>query len=419
MWPIESFSFETRHHDCISAIFSCTPAKSGASSVRVVSRASIPQELVSAAYLRGDLQFFENRLKLVGGVRVEQTNIEAYGPLTDPTRYVRRDAQGQPILVGGRPQPIATDPLQISQLTFLDRGAQAKKEYLRWFPSINASYNVRENLIARAAWYTSIGRPDYNQYAGGVTLPDPGNPMPADQITVSNVAIKPWSARTVNARLEYYFEGVGQFSVGAFRRDFENFFGQTRFDPTPEFLALYNLDPAVYGNYEVATLHNIESTVRMQGLNVNYKQALTFLPAWARGVQVFANGSAQRLLGPAASNFPGFVPRSGSWGASLSRNRYNLRANWNYTGRQRRNAIAVAPGIEPGTFTWFAKRLNLDLNVEYYFYKRFAVFANLRNVSDTPLQDTEVYGPSTPEHAQFTQRTQTGSLWMFGLKGTF
>ena len=39
------------------------------------------------------------------------------------------------------------------------------------------------------------------------------------------------------------------FSVGAFRRDFENFFGSTMFDATPEFLALYGLDPALYGRY--------------------------------------------------------------------------------------------------------------------------------------------------------------------------
>ena len=51
----------------------------------------------------------------------------------------------------------------------------------------------------------------------------------------------------------------------------------------------------------------------------NYKQALTFLPHWARGVQVFANASAQRATGPRSANFAGYVPRSGSWGISLTR----------------------------------------------------------------------------------------------------
>jgi len=378
------------------------------------------EELISSAYIRGDLSLFDRRLKLVGGVRAEQTNIEAEGPLTDPSRNIQRNAQGQPILgANGRPLLITTNALQTSVLTYLDRGAKAEKEYLRLFPSLNASFNLREDLIARAAVYTSIGRPDFNQYAGGVTLPDTESPPASNnRITVSNVGIKAWSAKTFNTRLEYYFKGVGQLSIGAFRRDFENFFGATVITPTPEFLQLYDLDPTIYGDYDVATQFNIQNTVRMQGINVNYKQALTFLPSWARGVQIFANGSSQRLLGPAATNFPGFVPRSASWGFSLSRDRYVLRANWNYRGKQRRAAIADGASIEPGTFTYWSKRLYLDLNAEYYFYKRFAVFANLRNVGDAP-DDVQVYGPSTPEHAQFRQRIGFGSLWTFGIKGTF
>jgi hypothetical protein len=60
----------------------------------------------------------------------------------------------------------------------------------------------------------------------------------------------------------------------------------------------------------------------------------------------------------------------------------------------------------------------LDLEAEYYLRKRFAVFANLRNVGDA-TNDRQVFGPSTPEHAQFRQRTTYGSLWSFGVKGSF
>ena len=385
-----------------------------------VTNSKYAEELVSAAYLRADLQFFENRLKVVTGVRAEQTNVEGEGPLNDPGRNILRDAQGRPILLNGRTQPIvpASNALGVSQLTFIDRAAHAEKEYLRLFPSINASYEIRKNLIARASWSTAVGRPDFGQYSGGITLPDPENPQPGDQITISNVSLKPWYARAMNVRLEYYFQNVGQLLIGAFRRDFEDFEGNTTIPATPEFLELYDIDPNVYGHYPIVTQHNIESTVRMQGINASYKQALTFLPHFARGVQVFANASAQRLLGPASANFAGFIPRTYSWGASLTRAKYNMRANWNYRGHQRRAAIASGPSIEPGTYTWWSKRLYLDVNAEYYFYKRFAVYAALRNVLDAP-DDIQVYGPSTPEHAQFRQRIQFGSLWSFGVKGSF
>jgi TonB-dependent receptor len=387
-----------------------------------VNNSKFASELISAAYLRTDFSFFHHRLKLVAGLRAEQTNVSAEGPLTDPNRNIQHDASGKPLFgPDGRPRTIVptTDALGVSQLTFLDRAAHAEKEYLRWFPSVNASYNLRENLIARAAWSTSVGRPDYNQYAGGVTLPDPENPSPGDQIVTRNVAIKPWSARTFSVRLEYYPQGVGQLTLAAFRRDFTNFFGSTTLAATPEFLDLYSLDPNVYGRYPIVTEYNLDSSVRMEGLNLGYRQALTFLPHWARGVQVFANAASQRIAGEQGSaNFPGFIPRTFAWGASLNRQRYSLRANWNYRSLQRRAAIATGASIEPGTYTWWSKRLYLDLNGEYNFRRSLALFFAIRNLNDAP-DDIKIYGPSTPAVARFRQRIEFGSLWSFGVKGSF
>ncbi len=377
------------------------------------------EETITAAYLRGDAAFFSRRLRLTGGLRAEQTNIDARGPLTDPTRNFQRNAAGEPVLgANGRPLPIATAPLEVSRLTLIDRGAHVEKEYLRLFPSLNAGFNLRENLILRAAWYTSVGRPNFNQYSGGITLPDVESPPSnSNRIVVNNAGIKAWSAKSTKVGIEYYFERVGLLSVGAFRRDFENFFGSTTFNATPEFLALYGLDPAVYDPFDVATQYNLPSRVRMTGIDINYKQALTFLPRWARGVQVFANGSAQRATGAATGNFAGYFPRSGSWGISLSRERYNLRLNWNYLGRQRRGAV-TGRSLEPGTFNWGSKRSYIDLTGEYSLRRHFAVFANLRNLND-PTDDVEIHGPSTPAEAQFRQRAEFGSLWTLGVKATF
>ncbi len=380
------------------------------------------EEIISSLYLRGDVGLLQNRLKLVGGVRAEQTNAQGEGLLSDATRNYQRNASGQ-ILRSATGAPLlivpATNALGVSQLTYLDRGAHTEKEYLRYFPSLNASYNVRDNLIARASYYHSVGRPNFSQYSGGVTLPDTSNPpTAANRISVNNAGIKAWSARTVNLRLERYFEGVGQISVGAFRRQIENFFGSTVFRPTPEFLALYGLDPAEFGTYDVATNHNVEGTVRTEGLDFNYKQALTFLPPWARGVQVFANASAQRVTGDDTVSFAGFVPRSGSWGVSLTRPKYNVRVNWNYRGRSRNNLIGAGNSIEPGTFNWTSKRLYVDVVGEYTLWKRTAFFFNFRNIGDA-TEDVKIYGPNTPAVARFRTRIDYASLWTLGLKGTW
>ena len=213
------------------------------------------------------------------------------------------------------------------------------------------------------------------------------------------------------------FERVGQISVGAFRRDFENFFGNTTFNATPEFLALYGLDPGIYEPFDVATQHNITSTVRMTGLEFDYKQALTFLPRWARGVQVFTNASAIRAMGDATSNFNGFVPRIYNWGVSLTRERFNLRMNWNYRGLQRNGAV-TGRSIEPGTYNYTSKQLGIEVQGEYYLRKKIAVFATIRNLN-AATSDSKTYGPNTPLHARFRSREDIGAMWTLGMKGTF
>jgi outer membrane receptor protein involved in Fe transport len=235
---------------------------------------------------------------------------------------------------------------------------------------------------------------------------------------VNNAAIKAWQARTFKAGLEYYFEGVGLLAVSAFQREIENFFGNTVFRATPEFLALYGLAPSVYDRYDVATQHNLADTARMSGVDVTYKQALTFLPHWARGVQVFANGSSLRTTGPAAANFAGFVPRTASWGASLTRPKYNVRLRWTHAGRARRGAVAAGRGIEASTYNWASSRTMMDLNGEYRVHQRVTLFGNLTNLNDAPV-DLEIAGPSTPAHAQLRQRQQWGAVWTFGVRGTF
>jgi TonB-dependent receptor len=393
------------------------------------------EEIISSAYLRGDVAFFERRLQLVGGLRAEQTNVKGQGPLTDPTRDYQRDASGNVIYQRdangnvvrnsqGVAQPALIVPtnagLAYSQLTFLDRGQHTKKEYLRLFPNINVSYNVRDNLIARASWYESVGRPDFNQYAGGLTLPNLQNlPDPSsNRISVNNAGIKAWQAQTTKLRLEYYFQRVGNISIGAFRRDIKNFFGSTTTRATPEFLALYDLTPDTYGEFDVATNYNIPGTVRFTGMEFDYKQALTFLPQWARGVQVFANASTLRAQGVATSSNFNYVPRTYNWGVSLTRPKYLVKMSWNYRGLQRRGAQITGRSIESGTYDWWSKRLYIDLTAEYNFLKHYTLFMNMRNIDDN-TEDTKRYGPSTPSYARFRQRVDYGSAWTFGVKGTF
>ena len=376
------------------------------------------EETISAVYFRADAQFFNRRLKIVTGLRAEQTNVSAEGPLNDASRNFQRDASGKFIIgPNGRPLPITADALAAVRLTLVDRGMHAQKEYLRLFPSLNGTYNITENFVARVAVYTSLGRPNLNQYSGGITLPDLGVTNTSTQrITVQNAGIKAWSALSRRIMLEYYFPRVGVLSAAFFRRDFKNFFGSTVVRATPEFLDLYSLDPEIYGIYDVQTQRNLTSAVRMQGMDLNYKQALTFLPHWARGLQVFGNASALRTLGEEAATFNGFVPRTYNTGLSLARESYNMKVGWNYRGRNRGAPIAAGRSITPDTFRWQAAQKYLTFTGEYYFHRSWAVYVDLHNAV---RNDDEISNDATPAYARLTTRHQYEGLQTIGIKGSF
>ncbi len=135
---------------------------------------------------------------------------------------------------------------------------------------------------------------------------------------------------------------------------------------------------------------------------------------------MFANGTAMRATGPNLTSFTGLnlIPRGGSWGVSLTRERFNLRANWNYRGRQRGGLVTAGQGIESSTYNWTSKRLSIDLMGEYYFRKQVSLFAIMRNLGDAPI-DGKTAGPNTPDYAQFRTRTLIGALWTIGIKGTY
>jgi TonB-dependent receptor len=82
------------------------------------------EEIISALYLRGDVSFLQNRLKLVGGLRAEQTNAKGEGVLSDPTRNHRRDSSGN-IVRNPNGTPVLIVPtstaLGVSQLTYIYR----------------------------------------------------------------------------------------------------------------------------------------------------------------------------------------------------------------------------------------------------------------------------------------------------------
>lgn len=154
------------------------------------------------------------------------------------------------------------------------------------------------------------------------------------------------------------------------------------------------------------------------GKSTQYSHQVGHTNTW-RGVSAVTNGNAfphtvpgrPHLSAHQVTDAPKESARE-SLGLTL-----DVQRNVSFRDAQRL-AVVTGVGIEPDTFNYAPARNTVDVLGEYTFRKRFAMFANLRNVGDVP-NEGETVGPTTPAHAKLRCRERYGSLRTFGVKGTF
>jgi iron complex outermembrane recepter protein len=378
-------------------------------------------ETVSAAYLRTDWRLFNNRVWIVAGARYERTDNEGYGVKNDPTALYQKDASGN-LVRGANGLPIrlpGLTPLAIAELQYTDRGAHAKRNYDGFFPSASAVFNLTQNLLLRSSYAKTIARPNLNQIIPGMTITDPNTSNTTNLlITINNTGLNPWTSENLDLGLEYYFgKTAGNvISIAGFRKDIKDFFATRREPATPEFLDSFGLEDS-YLAYDVSYRFNAgDATVR--GLDFSYRQALTFLPEWARGVGVFYNVTAQRLQGTTLADFNNFVRRNDNYGITLSRPKFTVRTKVNDRGRQRLSRVTGA-NIAPGAYRYQSPKRMLDVDFEYRIRPSLALFVAGRNVTNVPSTNNEVYGDGTPEYARTANYWLHGVNYIIGVKGSF
>lgn len=379
-------------------------------------------EAIYAPYIRFDLtSLMDRRLALTTGVRFERTEFSGVGPSINPSAIYQRDAAGN-IVRNPAGQPVAIAPLATlpgTQLAYTERGIRTERTYDDLYPSLNASFNVRSDLIARVSYAKSIARPNFNYILPSLNLPD--ETSSGRTLTLTNPALRPWEADSYGVAIEYYFSerSAGLLSARGYLRDVKDFWGATSTPITDEIIDTYGLDATIYNadrGYVVNTRRNV-GDARVSGMEVDYRQNLTFLPRWAEGLSVFANLTMQHLEGAAIADFRGFVQKTINYGVAFNRARFTFRANVNERGRERRSAFTGA-GVEPGVYDYMAPRTTVDVSSEYRFTRRFALYGTVRNLFNAP-ENLERYGPSTPGYAKLRQRADWRPLITLGLRATF
>ena len=352
------------------------------------------REDITSAYAMGDTQLLKNRLRLVYGVRFERTADEGWGPLVTKTGTVT---------------------------TYTMLGAHAQTNYSGYYPSLNATYNLTDNLLFRASYNKAVGRPDIVNIVPNVNLPD--SSLTGQKITVSNPLLKAEQADNYDASLEYYFNRAGMISVGVFQKDFTNFWGSSTLTGSDaqavlEALGVSNAAAYISQGDVVTTPINV-GTARTRGVEFSYMQSLAsipHLPEILRDFSVFANYTAIDLKGAANADFSAFVDSTLNYGLSYTTRRISVKLNWNFRGREK-DVTTLVNGVNYSEY--FAPRHYFDANFEFRLTKSFGLFVNGRNLTNSPQDDLRYAKGITPDYARLWRREYFGTAVTMGLKGSF
>ena len=408
------------------ALFSKTAAQLRAEELFRITNSFDFREVVSAGYVQTEFRLFKDRLRVLTGVRYEKTLDTASGPLVDPAAVWQRNADGTFLRNAAgvrirKPEAGAAASLQELSLTHKERATDAERSYDGSYPSVHFTYSISDQLIVRAAYAKTYGRPDFTDILPNAQVDEAdldgdqvGNPAVVQgNITVTNPGLLPWSADNYDLSLEYYTKKGGLFSVGAFQKSIQNFFGNVvklaNLADTEEF----GLDPRYVG-WRVSTKINA-GDARVSGVEFNVRHSLAGLTPWGRYFTAFANGTKLKLEGSSRAAFNNFTPESLNAGLTYSKRSLMLMAKWNYRGKRRLGAL---PALGPDAYEYNDHYKSVDVNAEYQLRKGLSLYLSASDVFNA-AKVTQRYGSETPDYAKRYLTDHKGVSLSAGLKGTF
>jgi len=381
------------------------------------------REAVTAAYIQGETRFFHDRLNILTGVRFEKTDNQGLSALQDPSAVFQRNADGSFAhnAAGARVRKVEAGlagSIEEMRVIYTQRGNYASRSRHGYFPSLHFRYNAMDNLIVRASYAKSYGRPDFtNIIANTVTneadVSDPSQIQ--GTLTTSNPGLKPWYADNFDLSAEYYTKQGGVFSAGVYQKDITDFFGTFSRVATPADLALLGFDSR-YENWLITTKINA-GDARITGAEFSINQSLEPLGGWGRYFKVFVNGTKLKVTSKSnLSDFGYFLPLSANWGFTVNKKPFTFRANWNYRGWLK---ASPQPTRGPDGFYYLKPAgPTLDASLDIQVRKSVFVFLNGKNIFGTPIHHA-MWGAETPDYAQRYSTQNFGVILTAGLRGSF
>jgi len=300
------------------------------------------------------------------GVRSEKTDTVGAGYVR--TRFGATTAQQ------------LADPVGSADRNYANTRRVTKGSYTKAFPSAHLTHDFTPNLKARVSWSTSFGRPALSNL-----LPNESISETNETVTVNNPGLVPQTAKNWDFTLDYYFEPVGNLSVGWFHKKIKDFI----VSGTNAGIVVGGNDNGYNGEFEGFTrlTTNNAGTATVSGWEFSYQQQFTFLPGLLRGLSGSANytvietegnfgGTATRKTGEVA----GFIPKAGNASLSWRYRGFSTRVLYNFTGSHIATYSATSPALNLYRFD----RNTVNLGLAYQWRPAVTFTCDIANLFNEP-----------------------------------
>ncbi len=336
------------------------------------------RERVVAGYVMGKIDL--GPVILVGGVRVEATDVEssAFTMVTTGTRLEARP-------VGGT------------------------GSYTNVLPSIVSTFNLRRNLVARAAWTSAVGRPEFDALAPRSRLGIEDNPTigTIGTLSIGNPDLRARQSANLDASLEWYFDEGALLSVALFRKDITN-----EIIPAPtQRLTNHAYQGETFNRFDIDTTINAQEA-KVQGLELTFADQFDFLPGVLNGLGIgasmtFIDSGIEVARGDEVLTLPLLEQADRSTSLTL----YYQKGRWDVSGTYKYNSNFLtdygssrALDLDQGGFG------RLDFRAQYDLRPDLKLTFSGINLNDEPTTEFQGGIPT-----QNTEYEYTGRTFFFGI----
>jgi TonB-dependent receptor len=300
-------------------------------------------EDIYAGYVLG--RFDQAAVRLVGGVRVEQTHNDIRANTVE--------------LVEGEDDTTVT----VAPTKF-------DRDYTDVLPSVNLRYEVQPDVLVRAGVYRSLVRPRVGQLAPRFTIE--ANEDGDREGNFGNPDLKPYDAWNLDLSAEWYYGRSGVLQAGVFFKRIEDFIADVRVEDA-SFLGIDFNEAVIPQNGEEA---------KVNGFELTYQQSLDFLPVPLDGLLVGFNYTYTDAEGEIAGRTIALPASSeNTFNASLGYEKgpLSLRVTAAY-----RDKYLDELGESATEDRFVEDHIQYDLSARYRVTPQFQLFAELVNLGDEP-----------------------------------